>query len=187
MKSFRYWQVREAICGRPDAVPYHLHAWGGSNLDLADAGVAADMRLSWLRERIQYGTAPLRAAQSYEYGTGVIREEWLQLLAGTEDAPEALVTRNRYGAPVLNARALAIIDIDLPDSPGRGLSFWKKAADPADEARLKLQEWQQRNRQVSLRVYRTPKGLRVLRTDAPLAADTPEAEALLRELGNDAL
>lgn len=187
MKSFRFWQVREAVCGRPDATPYHLFAWGGSNRDRADAGLAADMRLAWLKERIMFGSAELRAARSYEYGTGVIREEWLQLLAGSEDAPEALVTRNRYGAPVLNARALAMVDIDLPPPAGRGLAFWKKPADPAEAALARVREWQQRNPRATLRVYRTPKGFRLLRTDEAIPADSAEGERLLRELGNDPL
>lgn len=187
MKSFRYWQVREAVCGRPDDFVYHLYGWGGSNRDSAEAGLAADMRLAWLKERILFGSADLRAARSYEYGSGVIREEWLQLLAGSEDAPEALITRNRYGAPVLNARALAIIDIDLPAPAGRGLAFWKKPVDPADEALARVREWQQRNTRASLRVYRTPNGFRILRTDEAIPADTPEGERLLQELGNDPL
>jgi hypothetical protein len=187
MKAYRFWQVREALCGRPDAIPYHLHAWGGSNRDGEDAGVAADMRLSWLKERVQFTNAPLKDAELYGYGTAVIREEWLELVAGSEDAPEAVVTRNRYGAPVLNARSLAMVDIDFPDAAVRGLAFWKKAVDPAAMALAKLQEWQQRNPRVSLRAYRTPKGLRVLRTDEAVAADSPDGERLLQELGNDPL
>ncbi|MEO8161656.1 MAG: hypothetical protein ABI588_09575, partial [Arenimonas sp.] len=83
--------------------------------------------------------------------------------------------------------SLAMIDIDFPDTAERGLAFWKKAVDPAEKALLKVREWHQHNPRVSLRVYRTPKGLRLLRTDEPVAADTPEAERLLQELGNDPL
>src|SRR5687768_5784773 len=141
MKAFRFWQVREAVCGRPDETPYHLFGWGGSNRSSEDAGIAADMRLAWLKDRVLFTTGQPKRAVLYEYGTGVIREEWLQLLAGTEDAPEAVITRNRYGAPVLNARSLPMIDIDLPEAAGRGLAFWKKPADPAEAALAKVREW----------------------------------------------
>lgn len=187
MKAFRFWRVREAVCGRPDDTAYRLRAWGGSNRDEADADAAAEMRLAWMKERILFTNVAPKPAAQYEYGVGVIREELLQLLSGSEDAPEAVVTRNRYGAPVLNTRALAIIDIDLPDAPGRGLAFWRKPVDPADQALAKLRAWHAHNQSVSLRIYRTPNGFRVLRTDAPVPADTPEAERLLRELGNDKL
>jgi hypothetical protein len=187
MKVFKIWRVHEAMCGRPDDIPYRLRGWGGSNTDVAEAEQAAEMRLAWLKEKVLFTTTPLKTSNLYEYGSGVIREEWLQLLAGTEEAPEAVVTRNRYGAPVLNAQALAMIDIDLPEQASRGLAFWKKPADPLDEALAKLRAWQQANPRASLRVYRTPAGLRVLRTDQEIPVESPEAERLLRELGNDRL
>ena len=187
MKVYKIWRVHEALCGRPDDIPYRLRGWGGSNTDVAEAEQAAEMRLAWLKERVLFTKGQLKAAALYEYGSGVIREEWLQLLAGTEEAPEAVLTRNRYGAPVLNARSLAMIDIDLPDAAPRGLAFWKKPADPADEALARVRSWQQRHPRASLRVYRTPKGLRLLRTDLEVPAGSPEAEAMLAELGNDRL
>jgi len=188
MKAFRIWRVHEALCGKPDAVPYRLRGWGGSNRDVAEAEQNAEIRLAWLKEQVQFTARGPKFANTYEYGSGVIREEWLQLLAGSEDAPEAVVTRNRYGAPVLNARALAMIDIDLPEEPpARGFAFWKRPPDPAEEALAKLRNWHQRNPRTSLRVYRTPKGFRVLRTDAEVPAESPEAEQLLAELGNDKL
>jgi hypothetical protein len=187
MKVFKIWRVHEALCGRPDDIPYRLRGWGGSNIDVAEAEQAAEMRLALLKEKVLFTKGQLKAAALYEYGSGVIREEWLQLLAGTEDAPEAVVTRNRYGAPVLNARSLAMIDIDLPEHASRGLAFWKKPPDPAEEALAKLREWHGRNPRVSLRIYRTPKGFRLLRTDEAVSAESPEAERLLAELGNDRL
>jgi hypothetical protein len=187
MKAFRIWRVHEAVCGKPDAVPYRLRGWGGSNRDVAEAEQAAQIRLAWLKEQVQFTARGPKQAAMYEYGSGVIREEWLELIAGTDDAPEAVVTRNRYGAPVLNARSLAMIDIDLPEAGARGLAFWKKPADPADEAVAKLRDWQKGNPRASLRVYRTPKGLRVLRTDEEIPADSPEAERMLAQLCNDKL
>jgi hypothetical protein len=187
MKVFKIWRVHEALCGRPDDIPYRLRGWGGSNTDAAEAEQAAEMRLAWLKEKVLFTSGPLKASALYEYGSGVIREEWLQLLAGTEDAPEAVITRNRYGAPVLNARSLAMIDIDLPEHATRGLAFWKKPPDPAQEAMAKLRAWQQANPRASLRVYRTPAGLRVLRIDQEVPVESPEAERLLQELGNDRL
>ena len=187
MKVFKIWRVHEALCGRPDDIPYRLRGWGGSNSDVAEAEQAAEMRLAWLKERLLFTSTALKTSNLYEYGSGVIREEWLQLLAGTEDAPEAIITRNRYGAPVLNARSLAMVDIDLPEVASRGLAFWKKPADPAEEALAKVRAWHNAHPRASLRVYRTPNGFRVLRTDVEVAADSAEAELLLRELGNDKL
>ena len=188
MKIFRIWRVHEALCGKPDHPPYRLRGWGGSNTNVEEAEQAAAIRLSWLKEQVQFTQHGPKFHNQYEYGTGVIREEWLQLLAGTDEAPDAVISRNRYGAPVLNARALAIVDIDLPEeAPSRGLAFWKKPPDPAEEALAKVRAWHKSNPRASLRVYRTPKGFRVLRTDEEIDAASPEAERLLGELGNDKL
>ena len=187
MKVFRIWRVHEALWNKPDSFTYRLRGWGGSNHDAAEAEQAAEIRLAWIKEQVEFTRHGPKAAAMYEYGSGAIREEWLQLLAGTDASPEAVVTRNRYGAPVLNARSLAIVDIDLPQEPSRGLAFWKKPADPALDALARLREWQHKNPRASLRVYRTPNGLRVLRTDEEIPAESPEAERLLAELSNDKL
>jgi hypothetical protein len=188
MKAFKIWRVHEALCGKPDSPLYRLRGWGGSNKDVADAEQAAEIRLAWLKEQVQFTAKGPKTSNLYEYGSGVIREEWLQLLDGTDDEPEAVITRNRYGAPVLNARSLAMIDIDLPDeAPSRGLAFWKKPADPAQRARDFVREWHAQHPRTSLRVYRTPNGFRVIRTDQEVPAESAEAQQLLAELGNDKL
>jgi hypothetical protein len=187
MKVFRIWRVHEAMCGRPDDISYRLRGWGGSNRDVAEAEQNAEMRLALLKEKVLFTKGQLKPSAMYEYGSGVIHEEWLQLLAGTDEAPEAVITRNRYGAPVLNARALAMIDIDLPEAASRGLAFWKKPSDPAEAALAGVRAWQRKNPGASLRVYRTPNGFRLLRTDGEIAADSPTAVQMLAELGNDKL
>ena len=186
MQVFRFWQVREAVVVGARGTRYRLRGWGGSQHDADDAGRAADARLDALTRKAAAG--PLQDAVTYDYGTGVVREEWLQLLAGTEDAPEAVVTRNRYGAPVLNVRSLAIVDIDDPPPPRRALlSFWR--APPAAEhvALAPLRAWHAANPRACLRLYRTPKGWRVLRTDAPLPVESADAQSFLGALGADRL
>jgi hypothetical protein len=89
MKVFKIWRVHEALCGRPDDVPYRLRGWGGSNTDAGEAERAAEIRLAWLKERILFTKSAPKTSNLYEYGTGVIARSGLQLLAGSEDAPEA--------------------------------------------------------------------------------------------------
>jgi hypothetical protein len=188
MKVFRYWRLREAGVNLPDEVRYWLRAWGGSNRDESEAESAAQARLEQMRTRLLEADQ-LKLAGEYEYGSGgAIREEWLERIAGSEDAPTAVVTRNRYGAPVLNAQRLAMIDIDFPEQvPGFRLAFWRKPPDPQAEAIARVRDWQARHQRSVLRIYQTPAGLRVLRTDAAIDADSDEADAMLDELGADAL
>ena len=183
MRTHRYWQFIEESAEAPDGQRYFLRAWGGSDIDDADAMAGAVVRLAQLQLAVAAGD--LRAAGAYEYGTGVLREERLALLAGTDVAPEAVLTRNRYGSPVLNTRWLFIADIDFAP-PKPSLKFWAKPAEPLDAALPAVRAWAQANG-ATLRVYRTPAGLRVLRTDRRVDAESSGAMADLEALGSDPL
>ncbi len=185
MRSFRFWRLLEErleVGGRW----WRLRAWGGSNEGVAAATRAAEQRLRELRASAQRERGLLT---QYEYGTHALREEWLQLVQGTEEAPEALVTRNRYGAPVLNARALGMFDVDLPEpSELRKFLFWRRPPpSPEVEALERLRAFAAANPRLSLRLYRTPAGLRVLRCDAEMAPDSPETARFMEAFRADPL
>jgi hypothetical protein len=182
MKTFRHWQVLEDGATGPDGKPYLLRAWGGSDEDEADALAAAAARLAQMRTNL--AARGLTPAAQYEYATGVVREERLEVIAGDERDPAAVITRNRYGAPVLNARRLFIADLDFPP-PGK--KFWGKAVDPVDAGLERVRAWAAGHAAIALRVYRTPAGLRLIRTDAPMEAVAADAQALLADLGSDPL
>jgi hypothetical protein len=183
MKTHRYWQSVEESVEGADGKRYFLRAWGGSDIDDADAMAAAVIRFAQMQAAVAAGD--LRPAGEYEYGTGMIREERLALLAGSDVAPEAVLTRNHYGSPVLNTRWLFIADIDFAP-PKPSLKFWAKPADPLDAALPTVRAWAQANG-ATLRVYRTPAGLRLLRTDRPVDAESPAAMEDLDALGSDTL
>jgi hypothetical protein len=184
MKTYKYWQVLEETATGADGHRYALRAWGGSDIDASDAMAAAVVRLAEMHEHVK-SRGGLRHAAEYEYGTGVLREERLALLAGTDAAPEAVLTRNRYGAPVLNARRLFIADIDFaPAKPS--LKFWSKPADPADAALEAVRAWSGA-KGAAVRAYRTPAGLRVIRTDRAVDVESGEAMDDLQSLGSDPL
>jgi len=184
MKTYAFWEVLEETATGADGKRYALRAWGGSDIDASDAMAAAVVRLAEMQAAVRTRDGLKHAAQ-YEYGTGVLREERLQLLAGTDAAPEAVLTRNRYGAPVLNARRLFIADIDFPEAKP-SLKFWAKPVDPAVAALEGVRAWAQAQA-ATLRAYRTPNGLRLLRTDHALDAESAEAMADLQALGSDPL
>jgi hypothetical protein len=113
------------------------------------------------------------------------------------DGEQALVvTRNRYGAEVLNTDRLLIADIDLvepvqPEGRLRRL-FRRRPASPgpmADPARVAerldaLATWAAGHSDLGVRVYRTASGLRVFVTG--IAEPTSAAgDEILAELGAD--
>jgi hypothetical protein len=184
MKTFRFWEMLEDHVRSGDGKRFLLRAWGGSDLDREDAMAAAVVRLAQMQERVAARTG-LKPAAQYEYSTGVLREERLALLAGTDAQPEAVLTRNRYGASVLCARRLFIADIDFPE-PKPSLKFWAKPVDPAIAALAAVRGWAEEH-DASVRAYRTPNGLRVIRTDRAIDAESPEAADDLEALSNDPL
>lgn len=106
----------------------------------------------------------------YLYTDRPLREEVLTTLEG------AIISRNSYGAEILNCDSLVFVDVDLPTQPtssGGFLSgiFGKKraaVASPEQEKLEKLRHWQRLNGRYSFRVYRTAGGLRYLLINSTL-------------------
>lgn len=103
----------------------------------------------------------------------------------------AIVTRNRAGALVLNTDQIAFVDVDLPAKTGSllgaigGLFRRSRAPDEAVGAALaRVEAWAGEER-ARLRAYRTARGLRLLRMDAPLDPAGEECLRMFTALGAD--
>jgi len=124
------------------------------------------------------------------YPSTPVREEIVESprVAGAE----ALVTRNRSGALVLNTDRVAFVDIDLPAN-GASLfrsigSLFRRSAAPRESpetaAIARASEWAERSG-ARLRVYRTARGLRLLRMDRLIDPGGEECERMFADLGAD--
>jgi hypothetical protein len=141
-------------------------------------------RLADLARKVELGSQLNR----YSYGNGEhpLREPLIQPVPGAE----ALLSRNAYGALVLNAARVFFADIDLPEPPSGGLLaglFGKKPADPAEAALAQLRAWHARQPDWGLRIYRTRAGLRVLATHDTFDPVSSGTQQLLASLGSDPL
>ncbi len=126
-----------------------------------------------------------------------MREEIIQTLReGDEDI--AIVTRNRYGALVLNTASVLFVDVDYPAVKANGLwdalllavsparRQWRAAA--VRELTLdSVREWSRENPDHCFRIYRTRAGLRLLFTDRRYDPKAEDVCRILRELGSDPL
>ncbi len=113
----RYWSRASAHATTPQGKHLHLHAWRGSRSDPAEAQALAQEAVERMTARVQAGEG---FPERYTYGDRPLREEVVREMAGaTDDAPDAALTRNAYGALVLNAARLFFIDVDAPgaDAP----------------------------------------------------------------------
>ncbi len=179
MRIPRYWQRVEEpaqIKGRR----FTLCAWGHSDRSPEEARSMAVERLPRIREAIVSG----RTSGSYDYFANPIREPRIETL-GPEGRESAVVTRNGYGALVLNAAQVMFIDIDV--APGRRFLFWGKTTAKKKEAAAARAEQTARSRGLSVRIYETAGGLRVAALDKPYDPDGDEAAGIMEAFGTDPL
>ena len=195
MKLARYWTRSEAEA--PDRKGRIIRAvargWSNESMEAART-VARD-----IAQRLAQGDFPTRGAQ-YLYGDRPLPEPVLREFQGNGDGPRAIVTRNVYGAEVLNTRDLMFVDIDKPYHPpapipsiltmGLRALFGKSAPAPPvqtdDPAITKIRGVAERNN-LAGRVYKTAGGYRVLITSTGFTPVDPRSEDLLRQFAADEL
>jgi hypothetical protein len=136
----RYWSRAESTATTPAGKFVRFHVWRGSRSSEAEAQSLAQEAVGRVADRIRSGAG---FPERYAYGDRPLREEVItEFAAGaagaTVDAPEAAITRNSYGALVLNAaRAFFIdVDVDASDRPqSSGSSSSSAPVDPLATAR----------------------------------------------------
>ncbi|WP_159621433.1 hypothetical protein [Ruania rhizosphaerae] len=112
----RFWTDATGEVHSPDGKEFFLTLHGWSTSSLAEAAQVA-------RRRLEEAAAAVRAgrelARGGYYPRVPLREEILTEVTGSDGELIAAITRNRYGAEVLNTDAVLIADVDLPS--GRGI------------------------------------------------------------------
>ncbi|HEX8392943.1 MAG TPA: hypothetical protein VF665_11345 [Longimicrobium sp.] len=112
----RYWARAETHTTTGLGKAVHLRAWRGSRTSQAEAQAAADEALQRMTDRVRRGEP---FPERYIYGDRPLREEVVRELpegAGAE-GPDVAITRNAYGALVMNAARAFFIDVDIASEP----------------------------------------------------------------------
>ena len=107
------------------------------------------------------------AKEKYPYGDRPLPEPTLRQFAGGM----AAVTRNAYGAVILNTDEMMFVDIDSEDRRPPNVDVEAVAS----------------RHGLSGRFYKTAAGYRVILTDRTFVPGSPESEALLKEFGADVM
>ena len=184
----KHWAKEVQPVIRPSGRPFLAQAWRSSDSSPDEARRRA-------REAVEAIVRKLAAGEeldSYGYGERPLREEVLQTITDHRDEPAAVITRNGYGALILNTARVMFVDIDFPDEVGSlsaslGKLFGRKTVSREEERLQFLHQWTAGNPGWGMCVYRTKAGLRCLVTHDvydPSAAGTVD---LLRSLGSDPL
>ncbi len=147
-----------------------FEAPGWSFTSIAEAVKVAEERVALLVDVLLKRREP---QGKYLYGDRPVREPVIETL-GDAVKPDALVTRNAYGALCLNTEDVAFVDVDT--ERGREAA----ALDRIRKAHAANPSW-------ALRIYKTRAGFRVVAVHARIAPASPEAIALFDALGADPL
>ncbi|MDD9901796.1 MAG: hypothetical protein OXT65_12540 [Alphaproteobacteria bacterium] len=180
MRLYRYWARAEDTAQDATGMKLKVSRWGGSNDNEQAAQDAAKQDVKELVRRI--ASLDVKGIKhrgaDYAYSLRGLPEEMI----GEADE-KAGITRNRYGALVLNAAEAVFVDVDLP----MGNGFFANLFGKGEKAYLKkLEAWLQRHPGAAARVYRTAAGMRYLITHTPHKVDD-NTLSWLKELGSDDL
>lgn len=192
MRIPRFWAAAEGSGTSPDGRRLFHRLWGWSMSSTAEAVAVAQDRVRSALARARLGRGP-----GGYYPRTPLREPILdELLIDGEQY--LVVTRNRYGAEVLNTDRVLIADVDLPELEPTGggplRRLFHRSADVADPfaepplvvARLgMIESWARAHPDLGVIVYRTASGLRVFVTGMDDPASSAHGQQILAELAAD--
>lgn len=186
MKFAKYWKsvtvpVDKKFYGRDD-----VSVWGASN-ESGDLALAnAQDRAAKFRKLVESG---FTNKEEYEYWNGFIKEEIIDEIKSDDGRDLAVLTRNSYGATVLNSESILFGDMDLPISTFLNRILEKFGKPKKDKTFLlgTIEAYQKNNPDMSIKVYETSAGIRFVITNKIFNSMGTEVDKLFSELAVDPL
>lgn len=186
MKFAKYWKdvtvnVPQGIFGRDT-----ITVWGASDDSPDDAGTAAEKRASNFSMMLAKGIEALR---DYEYCSGFVREEVLSEIEAEDGRVIGVLTRNNYGAVILNTEPVFFGDIDIQEDSfvSRILQLFGKPRKDKNYHLKRIEEFQKNNPAYKIRVYETFAGLRLVVTNVLFDNGANSDRSIFNELDVDPL
>ncbi|HSC68248.1 MAG TPA: hypothetical protein VLC79_11180 [Cellvibrio sp.] len=186
MKFAKYWSEVSVAVDKTQFGTTRLSAWGASNESEAQASIKASERAAALTQLISRGADALR---EYEYWNGYIREEVIEEVLDRDGRVLGVLTRNCYGAIVLNTESVLFGDVDIAE-PGLIAKLLQLFGKPKkDKAYFvsRIEQYQKQNPAYTLKVYETFAGLRVVVTNQIFENYSESAQAIFSALDVDPL
>lgn len=152
MKIFKHWTAEKRRVNI-EGEEKEITTYGGSNISIEEAAIQAKEKMEKVIRKIN-GESGIFDDYQVE-----IREEILQ----TVDE-KTIITRNRYGAQVMNAENLMFLDIDKPKASLGG--FFKKSSPEQDKEKIfemvRKLATSSKYEGLAFRLYETYQGARVI-------------------------
>lgn len=178
MKLYKFWVVEKQKI-LIDGTAQEITCYGGSNLSEEDARTKAQEKAQKIQRKIR---GERHLFDEYEVE---IREEILRVI---DD--RSAITRNRYGAQVLNVENLLILDIDKPKAAGGlGGLFKKKDTRPPKEQIFEMVRnlVTTKYKDLGFRLYETFQGARVIVLGRDFDPRDHETAQMMHEFNCDGL
>ena len=173
MRLYKYWAVERQVFTIQGEQKVGK-CYGGSNESVDDALQKAKAKFEKVKRKI---AGDANAFKDYEVD---IREEILE-----EISSDAVSTRNRYGAKVLNVASMMILDIDKPKLSLSGLFSKKDDKSKMYEMVEKLAS--SKYSQFGFRIYETFQGVRVIVLGRDFDPRNAATTAMMAEFNCDPL
>lgn len=176
MKIYKHWAAEKQKI-LIDGTEQQITCYGGSNVSIEDARSRAKEKAEKIKRKIK---GEKHLFDEYEVE---IREEILQII---DD--HSAITRNRYGAQVLNTEKLLILDIDKPKTTFADM-FRKK---DAGQDKLKIFDMIRKlaatkYQEYGFRIYETYQGARVIVLGRDFDARNRDTSKMMSEFNCDGL
>lgn len=186
MKFAKYWSEASVPADEKIFGASTLSTWGASNESQQQAGINAMERASKLKQIISRGFYALR---EYEYWNGYIREEVIDEIKSSDGRLLGVLTRNNYGAIVLNAESVFFGDIDVSKETlfSKLLQLFGKPKKDKAYHIANIEQFQKQNNQYTIKVYETFAGLRVVIVNRIFEQDYAAVNSIFASLGADPL
>ena len=194
MRLARFWSRQTADAADRQGRRVRAAARGWSD----DSEAAASTMASSIAQRVaQLLAGGQTKLARYQYGERPIPEPVTREFVDASGLCAA-VTRNVYGASVLNARDLMFVDVDVEPPPGQSgkqllsgiMSIFGRKPEPlpasADPTADLVRAVADR-RGLGMRLYKTAAGYRAIITTGSYDSTSPDTQALLGEFGSDPL
>ncbi len=191
MKFAKYWKRQQVQLDRPvfeetGGSQIEFSVWGASNINATEAANSAATRAEQFKRFARHNFS---RQQDYEYSNGYIKEEVLEEVTAADGSALAVITRNSYGASVLNTESVLFGDIDVVELGfiARIMVMLGAVKKDKDYYLKMLVDYQGCRPELAMRVYETYAGLRFLITHKTYRADDLEVKQMFSELGVDSL
>lgn len=165
MKFAQYWEkielpVDSKIFGRKT-----VDIWGASNESSEEALIHAQSRATEFKKCFSKGFSD---SHTYDYFNGFIKEELIEEITDSENNIIAVLTRNYYGAVILNSKSILFGDIDIPTNSNWLSNLMSLFGKPKKDKSYfidKIKSFQKSHPQYDFKVYETLAGLRFVITN----------------------